>query len=379
MSERISLSLNDAFDFVLASFKNPLPAPERWHHADLYPDFEVWGYQVESNLAEPGFIELRGVTRGGMGITTRKWQPHGWIIPGVYINVKTPPVYEPYTAYTLLDYNSTRDSREMASVESDADGSIGFSVNHENHQIGIYRKKDPAEVVYLAHRVNDKTIFLEQNKTSHLKLRLLNRGGSTARNVRVEISCTHPDVTLHNPVIEIGDILPGEPVWTGHDFQIIAYNRPPENGAPFRLKFHLSISDRKKSWFDEFEAPVMYDVPEFTRLGIDDGDSEIFGSGNGNNIAEPGESILVYEISHVPHRLKLYFDDPYIDLERIHVDLQPDKWGDGYAVSSVIHISEECPVGHQIKFLASYEVKEWKTIKRNVTWGTFTLTIGSAE
>jgi hypothetical protein len=26
--------------------------------------------------------------------------------------------------------------------------------------------------------------------------------------------------------------------------------------------------------------------------------------------------------------------------------------------------------------LASYEVKEWKTIKRNVTWGTFTITVG---
>jgi len=59
------------------------------------------------------------------------------------------------------------------------------------------------------------------------------------------------------------------------------------------------------------------------------------------------------------------------------VELQPDKWGDGYALSSVVHISEDCPVGHQIKFLASYEVKEWKTIKRNVTWGTFTLTIGA--
>jgi hypothetical protein len=120
----------------------------------------------------------------------------------------------------------------------------------------------------------------------------------------------------------------------------------------------------------------MYDVPEFTNIGIDDGDSEIFGSGNGNNLAEPGESILVYEVSHVPHRTKLYYDDPYIDNERIHVDLQPDKWGDGYAVSSVIHISEDCPIGHEIKFLASYEVKEWKTIKRNVTWGTFTITIG---
>lgn len=369
--------LNDAFDFVMASFHKPLPRPKRWHHADLYPEFEVWGYAVESNLDEPGYIEMRGVTRGGMEITTRKWQPHGWIIPGVEIHVKTPPVYEPNTTYTLLDYNETQDSREYFSPESDAEGRIGFSVNHEPHQIGIYKKKDPAEIVYLAHKVNGNGIFLEQNESCGLNLRMLNRGGSNVKNVEVEISCSHPDVTIENPVITMGELLQGEPVWTEPVFKITASNQPPANGAPFRLKFHLTISDNKNTWEDEFDAPVMYDVPEFINLGIDDGDSEIFGSGNGNNMAEPGESIMVYEVSHVPHRTRLYYDDPYIDGERLYVELQPDKWGDGYALSSVVHISEDCPVGHQIKFLASYEVKEWKTIKRNVTWGTFTLTIGA--
>ena len=365
--------LKDAFSYVVSSFENPLPAPERWHHADLYPDFEIWGYEVESNLNETGYIEMKGVTKGGMGITTRKWQPHGRIIPGVRINVKTAPLYEPNSAYTLLDYNETQDSRELVNLKSDAEGTISFSVNHESHQIGIYRKRDPAEVVYVSHKVNDENIFLDQKGACNLKLRLLNRGGSIAKNLKVELSCSNSDVYIANPVIEIDELAAGEPVWIAPDFTITASNKPPTDGAPFRLKFHLSISDSKNRWTDEFEAPVMYDVPEFTNIGIDDGDSEIFGSGNGNNIAEPGESVMIYEVSH---RTRLYFDDPYIDNERIHVDLQPDKWGDGYAVSSVIHISEDCPVGHQITFLASYEVKEWKTIKRNVTWGTFTITIG---
>ena len=365
--------LKDAFNFVVSSFNNPLPAPGRWHHADLYPDFEIWGYQVESNLDESGYIEMKGVTKAGMGITTRKWQPHGRIIPGVRINVITPPLYEPNTAYTLLDYNETQDSKGLVSLKSDAEGMIRFSVNHESHQIGIYKKRDPAEVVYLSHKVNDENIFLVQNEKCKLKLRLLNRGGSTGKNLKVKLSCSDKDVSIANPVVEIEDLLSSEPVWIVPDFTITASNPPPTNGAPFRLKFHLAISDNKHTWTDEFEVPVMYDVPEFMNIGIDDGDSELFGSGNGNNIAEPGESIMIYEVSH---RTRLYYDDPYVDSERIHVDLQPDKWGDGYAVSSVIHISEDCPIGHQIKFLASYEVKEWKTIKRNVTWGTFTITIG---
>ncbi len=371
--------LTDALNFILASFRDPLPAPQRWHHADLYPDFNIWGYHIDSNLDEPGFIELKGVTRGGMGITTRNWQPDGPPVPGVTVHVQTPPLYRPDSEYTLLDYNQTRDLVKKTQLKSDAEGRIGFEVNHESHQVGISTKNDPAEIVYVGHRVNEEGIFLDHHQESLMKLRLLNRGGKPGKNLKVELTCSSRDVTIANPVLVIDELQPGSPQWTTAGFKVTAHNLPPENGAPFRLKFMLSISDREQTWNDEFEVPVMYDVPAFTNLGIDDGDSEIFGSGNGNNIAEPGESILVYEVTNVPQRTRLYYDDPYIDGERLYVDLQPDKWGDGYALSSVIHISGDCPIGHQIKFLASYEVKDWKTIKRKVTWGRFTITVGGEK
>ena len=41
--------------------------------------------------------------------------------------------------------------------------------------------------------------------------------------------------------------------------------------------------------------------------------------------------------------------------------------------------SKDCPIGHKIRFLACYEIKEWKTIKRNITWGVFTITMGEAD
>ncbi len=105
----------------------------------------------------------------------------------------------------------------------------------------------------------------------------------------------------------------------------------------------------------------------------------MFGSGNGNNIAEPGEYIMVYEISNCSNRTRLYYDDPYVDGERLYTEVQPDKWGDGYTVSSVVHIADNCPPGHQIRFLARYEIKDWLTIDRKVTWGTFTITVGGKK
>ena len=367
----------EAFDFIINSFDQPLAYPQRWHHIDLYPDFDIWGYQVNSNLSEPGFIELRGVTKGGMEIRTRKWQPDGRSIPGVQIKVKTAPVYKSRTSYTLLDFNEAQNSKHLSEVVSDEEGRINFQVNHEPHQVGIYKNDDPADVVMLAYKVNDKGIFLDHKKESNLKLQLLNRGGSKGQKLKITLSTSHKGVTIANPGIKLAGIQTGEDHWIPADFKVTASNEPTTDGSPFRVRFNVAITDKNRiTCKEEFDAPVFYDVPEFAEIGIDDGDSEIFGSGNGNNIADPGETVMIYQHSH---RTRLYYDDPYIESERLYDELQPDKWGDGYALSSLIRISKDCPIGHQIKFLACYEVKEWKTIKRNVTWGYFTITIGKEE
>jgi hypothetical protein len=370
-----SKEFKDAFNFVIASFKNPLPMPSRWHHADIYPEFEVWGYEVKSNLQEPGFIELEGVTKGGLGIRTRKWQPDGKLIPGVQIDIKTPPAYKPSTTYTLFDFNQTQNSKNVSTIRSDVDGRINFSVNHESHQIGIYKKNDQPDIVFIEYNVNGKGLFLAHNNECRLNLRLLNRGGSPGRKMKVKLSSPTEGVTITNPMVELDNIPSGELLWLPSDFKVTAANKPTTDGSPFPIRFNLIITDDKgKTWEDEFDCMVFYDVPVFSKIGIDDWDSDIFGHGNGNNIAEPGETFMVYQSSH---RTRLYYDDPYIVDERLHVDLHPDTWGgDGFSLSSLIHISKDCPIGHQIKFLACYEEKEWKTIKRNVIWGTFSITVG---
>ncbi len=364
----------DAFEFTVASFKDPIDTPTRWHHADLYRNFDVWGYEVNSTLDEPGFVDLKGVTKGGLRVSTRKWLPEGKPVRGVEVSVKTSARYKPDTEYTLLDFNETQQTKNVTTVRSDGSGRISVSVNHEPHQIGIFRKNDPAELVFVGHSFNDSGAFLDHDREGNLKIRLLNRGGSKARKIKVSLHSTTEGVTIANPELEMSELESGDVAWLTNSFRVTAANKPTSDGSPFMVRFNLVITDGKgNQWNDEFDAPVFYNVPVFTEVGIDDGDSEIFGNGNGNNIAEPGESIMVYQESH---RTRLYYDDPYVEDERLHVDLQPDKWGDGYAVSSVIHIAEDCPIGHQIKILACYEVKEWKTIRRKVYWGTFTLTVG---
>ncbi|NMC38769.1 MAG: hypothetical protein GYA41_10645 [Bacteroidales bacterium] len=367
----------DAIDFVVNAFKNPLPEPSRWHHAELYPDFEVWGYEVKSNMAKPGFIDLKGVTKGGLTVSTKAWVPDGPSVPGTIINITTPSSYLPDTEYTLIDYNQTTNEIVNKSVRSDPEGRISFSVNHDVHQTGIFRKGNPPEVTLAGYKVNGGGLFLDHNKENIISIKLFNRGGSRAENIKAVLTTEKEGVSIIENTVHLKRLEPGDTIWVPVPFKVIASNRPPHDGSPFRIRFNLSITDGKnKEWFDEFDAPVYFDASEFTQIGIDDGDSEIFGSGNGNNIAEPGETVMIYEISNGSRRLRLYYDDPYIDGERLYDEIQPDKWGDGYTLSSLIHIAENCPPGHKIRFLASYEVKDWKKIRRDVTWGTFSITIG---
>lgn len=366
----------DAFNYVIHAFHNPASDPIRWHHTDIYPNFRIWGYEVKSNKTEPGFIDMRGVTKGGLCIGTMKWQPGGENIPGVNIQVQTPEIYEPNSEYFFLDYNLSNGNNTVSKIKSDADGKIKFNTNHQNHQIGIYRQNDPAEIVFLVHEVNENDIFLNHNSESQLKIQLLNRGGSSVNNLQVRLSTSQPGVEIDSEKILVKDIKSGEATWLTEDFNVTAANKPVADGSPFKVRFNLDFTDDKgHKWQDEFDAPVFYDVPEFTNIGIDDGDTEIFGSGNGNNTAEPGETVMFYEITGISKRLRVYYDDPYLN-ERLFDEMQPDKWGDGYTLSSLVRIADNCPIGHKIKFLASYEIKDWKAIKRNVTWGTFAITVG---
>ncbi len=367
----------DAFNFIISAFKDPLPVPSRWNHADLYPEFDVWGYEIKSNIKKPGFIELEGVTKGGLGISTKAWEPDGPVIPGVIINVRTPSVYLPDKEYNLIDYNGTAGKLNSGTVRSDKNGRISFDVNHEKHQIGIFSKGDPPEITMSEYKVNEGGSFLDNKKKCRISVRLFNRGGTAAEQIKVRLSTSKKGVSVPEPSVSLDRLESCTMVWVPMSFKVIASNDPPHDGSPFRIRFNLTISDSMgHTWNDEFDAPVYYDVPEFAQIGIDDGDSEIFGSGNGNNIAEPGETVMIYEISDGSRRLRLYYDDPYIDGERLYDEIQPDKWGDGYSLSSLIHIADNCPPGHQIRFLSSYEVKDWEKIRRDVTWGTFTITIG---
>ena len=58
--------LAKTLDFHMAAFANPLPVPVVFQHADAYPNFIVWGWEVLSDRQQPGFMLLENVSSTGL-------------------------------------------------------------------------------------------------------------------------------------------------------------------------------------------------------------------------------------------------------------------------------------------------------------------------
>lgn len=378
----------ESIDYLLSCFQSPLPKPVRWHHLDAYPEFTVWDYEVSSNISAPGFVELHGVTKGGLRIQTRQWLPDGRLIPGIDVKIKTAPIYIPGTKYTLLDYNVTRNTREQRVVTSDDEGRISISANHEVHHFGLFRKSDPAEIVLLSHAVDRNKKFLYEGRENRLGLRLLNRGGQLGKKIKVSLSTSAAGVEILNPMVRIGDLETGIAALSMDAFKIKVTASAPKAVVPWQVRFNLSITDEdNNNWNDEIDVPVFYDSPEFSEVSIDDGrqinwKGKILGTGNGNGIVEPGETVVLYTGDN---RLRLFYDDPFVDSLTERVYLEPiSRWIEGIKFSSVVQIKKNCPPGHKVEFLAEYiETKQRgspdEIIKHERHWGKVSVQVGPSS
>ena len=354
-----TVAFEAAFQYMMDAMNDPLPKPERWHFIAFRPDFEVWDYAVTSDLEKVGFIELSGVTKGGMGITTKEWMPDGPAIPETSINVTTAPIYKSSASYNLVIYNIDTDTTYTETVMSDADGRIQFSVKGDNQQVGIYDNDSPPEIVILSYNVNDTSQFLVQGQEVDLKLQVMNRGGKTAENVTLEITTEKGSVTLTDHILTIPSMDAGSAVWINDPVKVTADFTPPEYKSPFELRLNVAISDdQDNQWKDEMDVPVFFNVPEFTNILIDD-DIAYSEYNNGNGFAEPGELIVLKTTKE--ELLRVSHEDEFVEFTT------EEFWDFGENLAhSMIKLSDEAPVGHKFRFLA--RIEGWYNDLEIVTW-----------
>ena len=366
-----------AVQHISEKFKNPVPLNKTWSHYDLYPDFELWGYSVESNKNEPGFLYLRNVSPAGFGVYSHKWLPDGPPVKNCSVKVTTAPVYRKGAIYDITIY---RQGKEVATTKQTAgkDGRLHFDLTGDGCEVSISQKTNTADFIALDYSLDKGKKFIRQNENNKLTIALLNRGSNIYEGNAVElfVSCTDTSVSLTNTMqTMIFDkkykVVQSKPIG------IICRKTPPTDASPPWLKLKMEFRCGDEVYTDDITVPVFYDVPLFKHIRIDDRAgvrNPAYGNGNGDGQANASERIMLFENYQ---RLRLYTDDPYIesDEEELYDQMIPAVWPDGFTFGSAVKIADNCPPGHTIEFLACYETKTFMPIRREVHWGRVRMTV----
>jgi enterochelin esterase-like enzyme len=369
-----------AMKFVCSNFGKPFNYPSSWSHYDLYSQFSVWDYKVNSNKNTPGFIFLRNVTKHGMGIKTLKWLPDG---PSLHIpvTVRTGPLYVPGKAYQIIHFinenSSILDDRAIA----DKDGRLELIFGPNDYETAIFLPGDQPEPAVLRYSLQENKKLLETGDND-LYIQLYNRGGDFSGNesLAIQVRSCDKDVVLYGSEFTIHPearerilILPVIRATCG--------KTPPMHAEPSQVKFKVTVQSSDTAFTDEVIVPVLFSAPAFDSIRIDDGRvirGKAFGTGNADGIANAGENIMVYKGKN---RLRLYANDPWVtsSKEELMDEQIPSIWEDGYALSSVVAVSPDCPDGHVIEFTGNYETNSYNPIERKLHWGTLKIKVSNPK
>jgi enterochelin esterase-like enzyme len=365
-ADHTTCGLGEMFEFIMDTFKNPPPEPEKWNHIDVYPEFDLWNYNVSSDREMPGFTVLENVDKRGFRSSVREFLPDGELMPSVRLSVITAPIYGKNQSYTIKDFDLQTWRCTEKKISSNESGRLKIDIDGGLHEIGINTQSDKPIICLGGYEISNHP-WVVAGKETMVRLHLVNKGAGVAENVRAVMSPFNESSKVIKSSASFGKIEAGKSI-SGTDY--LSFSVIPDTIEMVRLK--LVITDGSKNeWTDHVEIPVRKDPPEFEKFEIADGrlfnvaadgidTAALFlGRGNGDGIANPGESIVILvKDQGLYRRTELFTSDTLINPGGINNRLD-DNWSNydhvgGSAKYSVPLISSDCPDNQKIEFLASY-------------------------
>ena len=120
--------------------RSPAPAqsPPLFNHADVYPNFVVWGWEAASNRRQPGFTVLENVCAKGFRSAVREWVPGGATLANVKLSITSAPRLYPPAAAQTVTYIRLRDGKvRRATQKADAQGRLSFELDGDAYEVGV--------------------------------------------------------------------------------------------------------------------------------------------------------------------------------------------------------------------------------------------------
>jgi hypothetical protein len=265
-------------------------------------------------------------------------------------------------------------------------GRLKISINGGIHEIGINKTADKPNICVVLSGIENMN-WATHKKNVNISVKLLNKGQVKAENITAKLSATRNSAKVINDQAEYGNIGINEIQGGQRSFSFNVQADTIEIE-----KFKLTIKDKyNNEWTDFLEIPLKKDIPEIKDFEIADGrtfivakagvgsDTLLLGSGNGDGVANPGESIVILVKDKGKfRRTELFSSDKYLNPFGINLRMS-DNWSSydhvgGSAKYSVPVISSECPENHSIELFAEFWLPDYPmhitkqgTIKIKVT------------
>ena len=338
-------------DFHMNAFQNPLARPAIWTHHDVYPNFEVWNWEVISNRRQPGFTSLMEASPAGFRSAVREWLPDGPILPKIRLTVTTAPVYPPKKPQKAMVVRLRDGSAHLRTVNADDTGRLSFDLDGEEYQVGI----GAAPVLALGGFQLQDMQWATAGKPVKAQVRFWNTGVAPSKPVTLKWVSGNSGVQYETPVAAVPALGPGK---YADALLVFTVNDPQREIVKLYASgpgVHLPL-----------EIPLFPDVPATPHFRIADGtnqpvfykavykEQQALGNGNADGKASPGERIAIL----------LPEDDGWRSVEVFTNDacVEPstrlsDYWG-GYdnvgasAKSQLFWIRDDCKPGHTVRLMA---------------------------
>jgi hypothetical protein len=328
-------SVAETLDFHLDAFAHPLPKPAAFSHADPYPNFGVWDWEVVSDRRRPAFTVLENVSRAGFRSTVREWIPAGAALPEIKLSITSPRLYTPAALYPVT-YIRLRDGKlRRASQKADARGRLSFDLDGDAYEIGI----GEAPGIALASFEIAGAAWAAAGQPILVRLKFWNKGAARSATTLLAWESPTPGVKFQTPSARLNSLAPGESVTLPVTFTI---ERPAVSGA----RIVAADGDLRLS----IDVPVYPAAPAFADYRIADGLTvppypRPLGEGNGDGHAAPGESFAVLVPDAGAMRAaELFTNDACVD--------NTVRISEAGTRISLPAIRPTCDPGHRIQVLA---------------------------
>lgn len=363
--------LGEMFESFLKTFAHPPSRPVQWNHFDVYPEFSVWDYKVSSDRIAPGFTMLENVDKNGFRCTVREFVPGGELMPFVNLSITTAALYEKNQLYVIndIDINNLKTIQKI--LRSDSSGRLKISINGSLHEIGINKQPAKPNICIASVEITNMK-WATQDKVVSVSIKLLNKGLAAAKNIKATLTVGRSSTNVIQGKSQFGNIAVNEIKNSRLPFTF-QVNSDTIEIVKFKLTTHDESNVERANFF---EIPILKEVTEIKNFAIADGkiftvakagtDNEtvFLGNGNGDGIANPGESIVILVKDQDKYRrTNLSFSDKYVNPFGIN-NRMPDNWTsfDHVGASAkylVPLIASDCPKNHSIEFLSEYWLPDY--------------------